>query len=340
LTAPPSSTRKGSSASRSSSNPETDGVTMPLPEELAELHDCFQLRTQADALQLVACISRRSEPGDVCAVFVDDDRRIVELFVIEDADSVDEFLPQFVYVTCSPDETDVTGLMLVSDRTGQVSLDKPGDELRWQELVANAAEGGVTLYDWFIIADRRIAYSLPQFAPTPPQWVAGEDGPDDPRRRVSHADFVDWAQLASLAREWPDVYNGIECASLDPNSDHDRRIGIDAAHAALIAEIETTYDPDADFDAQVRLHLTLHQIVADQLINDDPPVVRETAVRLLDDNHDAHEVLHMIAFVGMEHVRSDASIGEGADEAYRLALEALPGSWHDFATNVRNSLPD
>jgi hypothetical protein len=314
---------------------------MSVPEELAELHECFQLRTQADALQLVACISRRSNPGDVCAVFLDDDRRIVELFVTQDADSVDDFLPQFVYVTCSPDETDVTGLMLVSDRTGQVPLDRPGDEIRWQELVANAAEGGVTLYDWFIIADRRFAYSLPQFAPTPPQWVAGEDGPDDPRRRVSHADFVDWAQLASLVIEWPDVHDGIECSLLDLSDADDRRIGIDAAHAALIAEIEASSDdPCAEFDAHVRLHLTMHQIVADQLIHDDPPVVRETAVRLLDDNHHAHDVLHMIAFVAMEHVHSDASICEGADEAYRQALEALPGSWHDFATDVRNSLSD
>jgi hypothetical protein len=270
-------------------------------------------------------------------VFLDDERRIVDLFLIQDADSVDDFLPQFVYVTCSPDETDVTGLMLVSDRTGQVPLDKPGDELRWQELVANAAEGGVTLYDWFIVADRRFAYSLPQYAPTPPQWIAGEDGPDDPRRRVSHADIVDWAQLASLVIDWPDVHEGIECSSLDPNNDDDRRIGIEAAHAALLAEIAAlSDDPDPEFDAHVRLHLTLHHIVADQLIGDDPPVVRETAVRLLDDGHEAHEVLHMIAFVAMEHVRSHASIGEGADEAFRLALEALPGSWYDFATDVLN----
>jgi hypothetical protein len=73
--------------------------------------------------------------------------------------------------------------------------------------------------------------------------------------------------------------------------------------------------------------------------DDDPPDARETAVRPLDHGHEAHEVLHMIAFVAMEHVRSDASVGEGADETYRHALEALPGSWYDLATHVRNSYP-
>ncbi len=61
----------------------------------------------------------------MCAVFLDDDRRIVEFFVVQDAETVDDFLPDFVYATCSPDETWVTGLMLVSDRTGQVPSTSP-----------------------------------------------------------------------------------------------------------------------------------------------------------------------------------------------------------------------
>ncbi|MEY2421063.1 MAG: hypothetical protein QOI95_1130 [Acidimicrobiaceae bacterium] len=306
---------------------------MSVPEELAELHECFQLRTQAEALQLVACISRRSDPGNVCAVFLDDDRRIVDLFVIQDADSVDDFLPQFVYVTCSPDQTDVTGLVLVSDRTGQVPLDRPGDELRWQELVANAAEGGVTLYDWFIVADRRFAYSLPQFAPTPPQWIAGEDGPDDPRRRVSHADIVDWAQLASLVIEWPDIHEGIECSLLDPNNGDDRRVGIEAAHAGLYDQVRTSGAAPADvLERQLHLHQVLHETVADQLLDNDPPAARETAVRLLDAGYQPHEVLHMLCYAALEHVSSAASNdGPCDDDSYTEDLDRLPDSWLAFA---------
>lgn len=309
---------------------------MSVPEHLAELHECFQLLTQGDALQLVSCISRRSNPGDVCAVFLDDDRRIVELFVTENVDSVDDFLPNFVHVTCSPDETWVTGLMLVSDRTGQVPLDKPGDELRWQELVGNAAEGGVTLYDWFIVADRRWAYSLPQFAPTPPQWIAGDGSAGDPRRRVSHGEIVNWAYFASLAYEWPDEYDGIECAALDTSDANDRRTGIAAAHAALYEELRTAgADPADVLEPRLHLHQLLHETVAAQLIDDDPPAARTTAVRLLDDGYAMHEVLHMLCYAALEHVSTAASNdGLSDDDVYAEELDRLPGSWLEFAADL------
>ena len=40
---------------------------------------------------------------------------------------------------------------------------------------------------------------------------------------------MNWAQLVSLVIEWPEVHEGIECSSLDPNDEDDRRIGIEAA---------------------------------------------------------------------------------------------------------------
>lgn len=140
---------------------------MSVPTELQELHELFQLRTQADALELVACLLHRCEPGELDVIYLDDDRRIVELFRILDGEPL---LPEFVYWTCSPDEEWVTGLLIVSDRTNHQPVDRPDDELRWQELVDNAAGGGVTLYDWFVTYDRRWAYSVPEYAPTRPQW--------------------------------------------------------------------------------------------------------------------------------------------------------------------------
>ena len=140
---------------------------MHVPDELKELHRSVQLQTQCDALGFVAALLTRTVPGEVDAIFLDDDRRIVELFRMADAEPL---LADFVYSTCSTDEEWVTGLLLVTDRTGRVPLDAPDDELRWQELVASAAEGGVTLYDWFVTADRRWAYSVAEHAPTPAQW--------------------------------------------------------------------------------------------------------------------------------------------------------------------------
>src|SRR4051794_15660139 len=197
---------------------------MTVSPELAELHDCFQFQTKADALAFVNCVSRRSNPGDVCTVFLDDDRRIVELFVLEQGET---HLADFVDLACSLDEEDVTGLLLVSDRTGQVPIDRPDDELTWQELVGVAADGGVTLYDWWVTADGRWAYSLPQFAPTPAQWTRGGRSPG------SYGDAVDWARFAALTPDWPETYGGLECAALDPADEDDRKVGLEAAHPEL-----------------------------------------------------------------------------------------------------------
>jgi hypothetical protein len=45
----------------------------------------------------------------------------------------------------------------------------------------------------------------------------------------------------------------------------------------------------------IRLHLAMHDVVAKQLADDDPPEVYQTARRLLDAGYDRHEVLHILA---------------------------------------------
>lgn len=141
---------------------------MSVPDDLKELHDATQLLTDADALELVSTIVTRTEPGDVVTLFLDDDRRIVELFHV--TGGAEPLLPKFVEMTCSLDEPDVTGLLIVTDRSGEIPLDRPDDELVWQELVDTARSGGVTLYDWFVVADHRWAFSVAEFSPTPAQW--------------------------------------------------------------------------------------------------------------------------------------------------------------------------
>ncbi len=44
----------------------------------------------------------------------------------------------------------------------------------------------------------------------------------------------------------------------------------------------------------VRLHLQMHQVLATQLADDDPPEVFVTAQRLLAAGYERHEVLHML----------------------------------------------
>jgi len=74
-----------------------------------------------------------------------------------------------------------------------------------------------------------------------------------------------------------------------------------------------------------RLHLAVHEVVATQIIENDPPEALQTAQRLLRLGRDHHEVLHMLGFVvsgqiwGAMHERREYSRAE-----HVRALEALP----------------
>lgn len=78
----------------------------------------------------------------------------------------------------------------------------------------------------------------------------------------------------------------------------------------------------------VRLHLQMHQVLATQLADDDPPEVFVTAQRLLAAGYERHEVLHMLTAPIAEQIFATLSDGEPYDRARHLAeLQALPGSW-------------
>lgn len=89
----------------------------------------------------------------------------------------------------------------------------------------------------------------------------------------------------------------------------------------------------------LRLHVAMHEIVATQLWDDDPPEVWETAVRLLKAGYDRHEVLHMLAAPVSSHLwrtlREDHPYNL---EDHRAALQALPGSW-ERQRNTRGLTP-
>lgn len=77
-----------------------------------------------------------------------------------------------------------------------------------------------------------------------------------------------------------------------------------------------------------RLHITMHEIVANQLWDDDPPVTWETAKRLLTDGYERHEVLHMLCSVVAREVWGTLALGTAADhERYAAALADLPDSY-------------
>lgn len=86
-----------------------------------------------------------------------------------------------------------------------------------------------------------------------------------------------------------------------------------------------------------RLHLTIHEIVATQIIDGDPPEVFETARRLLALGRDPHEVLHMLGSVVSTQIWTALHERHQLDrEDHVAALVALPESWDE---QIRSAPP-
>ncbi|MEV0844021.1 hypothetical protein AB0I55_31305 [Actinocatenispora sera] len=94
---------------------------------------------------------------------------------------------------------------------------------------------------------------------------------------------------------------------LDPSDPDDRRLLIVAEHGG---------DPD-DSDP----HVTLHEIVAEQLWRDEPPQAWQAARRLLDAGADRTDILHVLGEIAARHVRPAGA--EYADAAHAAELDAL-----------------
>lgn len=91
---------------------------------------------------------------------------------------------------------------------------------------------------------------------------------------------------------------------LDPGDPDERRLLVIGEHPQYHAALD-----DPGFHGEVdgvdpRLHVTLHEIVAAQLWDDDPPEVWQAAQRLLATGADRHDVLHALAHVLARHLHS------------------------------------
>ena len=137
-----------------------------MPDAMDVLRRELEFVDAASALRLLKAIRRLDRPGSLTLVLVDEDRRLVDFFVVEDG------AEQLVYVVeriVEADWPEVTALFLVTDRTGEVPADRPDDELVWMELASLASFYGVTLLDWFVVWGTT-AFSVAEFAPVPAQW--------------------------------------------------------------------------------------------------------------------------------------------------------------------------
>jgi hypothetical protein len=127
------------------------------------------------------------------------------------------------------------------------------------------------------------------------------------------------------------LFDGIELSDLDPDDPDDRRILIEAEHPQLHEALRNDVDEIAGPDGSPmnpRLHIALHEMVANQLWDGNPPEVWETAVRLQGLGYERHEILHMLLGVAGEQLRESLREKRLYDRDRHLAaLAALPESW-------------
>ncbi|HEX4219271.1 MAG TPA: DUF1841 family protein [Acidimicrobiales bacterium] len=125
-------------------------------------------------------------------------------------------------------------------------------------------------------------------------------------------------------------FQGFRLDLLNPADEGDRMVLIHSEHPELADALEEERD-EVGADGQFmnpRLHLLMHEAVANQIWNDDPPEVWRTAQRLSAAGYDRHEVLHMLASVLVEDMERMQRDGVPFDRDRFLAeLEELPDAW-------------
>jgi Domain of unknown function (DUF1841) len=118
----------------------------------------------------------------------------------------------------------------------------------------------------------------------------------------------------------------LDTSLLDLADPDDRALLIRAAHPELDTDEETMVIGGSEINP--RLHLTLHEIVATQLAEDDPPEVWATAKRLHDLGYGRHEILHMLGAVMSTQIWEALHNQREYDpDEHRAALADLPESW-------------
>ncbi len=111
---------------------------------------------------------------------------------------------------------------------------------------------------------------------------------------------------------------------LDPDDPDERSLLIQAEHPEF-----AEYLADSSWQGEIdgtnpRFHLTMHEVIANQLWADEPPEVWRAAKRLREQGMERHDVLHELAGVMAEHMQPTLLRGEPFDEdAYRRALDGL-----------------
>jgi hypothetical protein len=125
-------------------------------------------------------------------------------------------------------------------------------------------------------------------------------------------------------------FHGIDLGYLDPDDPDDRRFLILAERPELHNAIDNEI-PEIELHGHAinpEMHIAVHEVLANQLWDDNPPAAWQTAQRLLEIGYDRHEVLHMLMSVVSDQLWQALHENRHSEpERYDALMLALPESW-------------
>jgi uncharacterized protein DUF1841 len=124
-------------------------------------------------------------------------------------------------------------------------------------------------------------------------------------------------------------YKGLDLELVDPGDEHERGLLIEALHPEFAAALEGDHEVTVGRETvNPRLHVTLHQVVANQLVAGEPPETWQAVQRLAGLGYDWHNIMHMIAaLVGDDIYRALHERRRSDSADYIRRLSELPGDW-------------
>jgi hypothetical protein len=125
------------------------------------------------------------------------------------------------------------------------------------------------------------------------------------------------------------IYQGLDLELLDPGNEGELTFLIEAQHPEFAGALRSDEDVIVDGGpVNPKLHVALHEVVANQLLADDPPEAWQTVQRLAGLGYDWHNIMHMIASLVTEDVYLALNEHRQHDPAsYARRLNGLPGDW-------------
>ena len=126
------------------------------------------------------------------------------------------------------------------------------------------------------------------------------------------------------------TYRGLDLEWLNLDDEDQRGFLLEAQHPEWEEALERHEEVTDGSGETVNptLHVTLHGVVANQLLGDDPPETWQTVQRLAGLGYDWHNVMHMIMeLVSQDFYRVMAEKRPFDRADYVRRLNELPGDW-------------